>query len=78
MLPVVGQLHLGAGDLDARAGAGGLLVFGLLQDGFRQRHIGLGGFHVGILLDRGQVGARHRAGYLLTGGLRVAARRRDA
>ena len=47
-LAVVGELHSGAGDFDAGASAGGLLIFGLFQDGFGELDIGLDCFEIGI------------------------------
>ena len=58
-LPVVGQLHVRASDLDSRARARRLLILGLLQHGFGECCIRLGGFHVGIRLHRRQVRPRH-------------------
>src|ERR1017187_1930851 len=56
VLLFIGKLHLRARDLDARARAGAFLVLRLLQDGLRQRHVSLIGFHAGIGAQRGARG----------------------
>ena len=71
LLPVVGELHLGASDLDARTGAGFLLILRLFEHRFRERDIGLCRLHVGIALYRGQISAGHLRGHLLLGGIQV-------
>ena len=70
-LPVVGQLHPRPRDLDARAGARRLLILGLLQHRFRERHVGLRRLHVRIRPHRRQVGPRHLRRHLLRASVHI-------
>ena len=57
MLAVVGELHVGARDFDARARAGLLLIARLGEQGLGERDVGLRGFDIGVGLDGGEIGA---------------------
>ena len=64
-LAVVGELHFGARDFDAGAGARGLLLLGQAKQRFRKLDVGARGFERGLRAKPGEIGARHLIGHLI-------------